>query len=76
MRTEPSVTPVFHNEHDSIRFIVRLSFVSDDHQNGYQHEFTSHAETKEAAIVQAIQAHLDERYPLKGISVYQCIYTA
>ena len=60
-----------HNGHEAIRFIVHLSFVSPDDQNGYQKIEVSHELTKEEAIVGALMNHMNEKYPLKGISVYK-----
>lgn len=62
--------------HESIRFYVHLMFVSPDHQDGISVEFATHAPDRNAAIVEAITANLDQKFALCGISVYQCIFTA
>ncbi len=60
-----------HNEHEAIRFIVHLSFVSEDNQDVYQKTEFSNELTKEEAIVDALMGNMNEKYPLKGISVYK-----
>lgn len=60
-----------HNEHEAIRFIVNLSFVSPDNQDGYQKTEVSHQLTKEEAVVEALMGNMNEKYPLKGICVYK-----
>jgi hypothetical protein len=50
---------------------VHLSFVSPDDQDGYQKIEVSHELTKEEAVVGALMGNMNEKYPLKGISVYK-----
>jgi hypothetical protein len=65
-----------YNQHECIRFIVQLTFVAPDEQHGYQRDGVSHKETAEEAIFEVLKDHLNETYPLKGISVYECVLSA
>lgn len=64
------------NEAGCIRYYVNLSFVAIGYQDGYQKNDVSHAMTKEAAIAEVIVKYLNEPYPLRGISVYECVLCA
>ncbi len=67
-----------NNGHEAIRYRVVLSF-SDNH-NGYQKEYVSHKQTTPEAILEAMLGYLSKDtandYPLCGIAVYQCVFTA
>lgn len=62
---------MFANEGSIMKFIVVLSFVSVDNQDGYQKEELVHCEDKFEAIAIAISRYMDEVYPLKGVAVYE-----
>lgn len=64
-----------HNNSNSIDWIVKLSFVANDQQSGYQKDFVAHNVTKDRAIVLALIEHMNEQYPLRGIAAYQCTFT-
>ena len=53
---------------------VSLEFVSDDEQDGYIRQEISNADTRDEAIVEAMLKHMDEKYPFRGITVYQCVF--
>jgi len=59
------------NDVEAIRFYVHLSFVSPDNKEGYQKTDVSHEETREKAIVEVLARHMNEKYPLKGITLYK-----
>ena len=48
-----------HNGHEAIRFIVNLSFVTPDDQDGYQKTEVSHQLTKEEAVVEALMGNMN-----------------
>lgn len=65
-----------YNNAGCIRYYVNLSFVTPNNQDGYQKNDVSHAATKETAIAEVIVKYLNEPYPLRGISVYECVLCA
>ncbi len=69
------IKPETHNRSQSINFKVHLMFVSPNNQDGYCIEDVSHADSKEAAVVEILMRHMNEMYPLKGITVYQCVFS-
>ena len=68
----------FHNEHKAIKYCITFSLV--DGHDGQIVEYTSHKDTVEQAIVEALIEHLgdkpESKMPLAGIAVYECVFTA
>ena len=62
-----------YNNHDCVKYHVVLSYVSEDKQIGYQKTEISHADTKEAAVVDVLTRRMEEPYPLAGVAVYECV---
>ena len=62
------------NSHKCMKYYVVLSFVSQDHQDGYQKTTYEHCETKYEAAVKATAKFMDtEIYPIQGVAVYECV---
>lgn len=64
-----------YNNHQAVRWIVNLSFVAADEQDGYRRDGISHAATAGDAVLEVLRNHMNETYPLKGIAVYECVVT-